>query len=101
MTVQFHPAFATDLDAAAGYYQEKAGPELRTDFLKEVFSTIEQIKINPLGFSKSYGQVRRARLKRFKVYAIRYRFTEETNTLRILSVLHGARHPEYGKKRSD
>jgi hypothetical protein len=43
--------------------------------------------------------VRRARLKRFGVYAIRYWFVEETATLRILAIIHGSRHPDYAKER--
>lgn len=99
MTVEYHPAWQGELEQGARYYNDQSGPRLRNDFLREARATIERIKATPLGFTKAYGPVRRARLKRFKAYAIRYWFVEDTDTLRILSIVHGARHPDYGKDR--
>ncbi|MBI4658962.1 MAG: type II toxin-antitoxin system RelE/ParE family toxin [Verrucomicrobia bacterium] len=98
MIVDYHPAFADDLAEAMRYYNAAVlGPG--DDFEKEVFQTIDRIKANPYAYNKVYREVRRARLKRFKWYAVRFSFVESSNTLRILSVLHGARHPDYGKDR--
>jgi plasmid stabilization system protein ParE len=99
VTVSYHPFFEADVKEARSYYEAEAGLRLAEDFQNEVRATIERIKANPLGFSFVYGPVRRARLQRFRPYSIRYRFISETNTLRILSIIHGARHPDYGKYR--
>lgn len=74
-------------------------PSLGEDFRKEVFQTIDRIKVHPHAFSKVYVDVRRARLKRFKRYAVRFSLSEDANRIRILSVLRGARHPDHGKDR--
>ena len=98
MILEFHPAFADDLVEAI-HYHDSAEAGLGDDFNKEVFYTIDRIKAHPLAFNKVYGEVRRARLKRFKRYAVRFSFDEDADTIRVLSVLHGARHPDYGKER--
>ena len=98
MIVDYHPAFADDLIEAIRYHNATV-PGLGEDFTKEVFQTIERIKAYPLAFHKVYDEVRRARLKRFKWYAVRFSLSEDDDTIRILSVLHGARHPGYGKER--
>lgn len=96
--VEFHPAFADDLVAGIRYHNG-AVPGLGGDFLKEVFKTIARIKAHPLAFSQVHADVRRARLKRFKWYAVRFSLSDDSSTIRILSVLHGARHPDSGTER--
>ena len=99
MIVIFHQDWPGDLERAAHYYEEQAGRELRQDFIHEAFATIERIKTNPLAFMQLYGPVRRARLKRFRFHSIRFRFIDETNTLRILGIIHASRHPDTAKDR--
>ena len=100
MIVIFHQDWPGDLENAAHFYEEQAGRGLRQDFIREAFATIERIKANPLAFMELHGPVRRARLKRFRLYSIRFRFIQETNTLRILGIIHASRHPDTAKDRS-
>jgi hypothetical protein len=82
----FHPLFKVDLDDATDYHndqREGLGDELR----EEVERTVAKIARSPERYSKTYGEVRRARLL-------------EDGTIYYLSVLHGARHPDIGKGRS-
>jgi plasmid stabilization system protein ParE len=94
----FHPLFKVDLDDATDYHndqREGLGDELR----EEVERTVAKIARSPERYSKTYGEVRRARLQRFKFYAVRFQLLED-GTIYYLSVLHGARHPDIGKGRS-
>jgi plasmid stabilization system protein ParE len=97
--VEYHPLFQTDLDKAALYYLKEGGKVLAERFIDEVEQGIFRIEHNPLSCSKEFREVRRLRLKHFKVYAIRYSFDENTETIFIGNLVHGARHPDTGKDR--
>ena len=94
----FHPAFKDDLDEATQYHndqREGLGDELR----EEAEQTVTKIARAPERYSKVYGEVRRARLLRFKWYTVRFQLLED-GTIYYFSVLHGARHPDTGKDRN-
>lgn len=99
MNVKFHPDFRTDFVEATKFYRDHAGRGIAQDFIEEVILAIREIKRNPERFSITFGEVRRARLRRFHAYAIRYSFDSSTETLYIGSLLHGARNPDTGKGR--
>ena len=99
MRVIRHPKFKDDLLNAFHYLNgQESG--LGEHFLDVVEKAISKIKANPLAWSKIYRNVRRAHLEQFNQYALRYRFVEDKNILRILGVIHGARHPDFGKNRT-
>lgn len=92
MTLIYHTEFPNDLNQAVTYYNtEREG--LGNDLQKEVEAAIVQIVRNPVLYGTVYGNVRQLRLRRFKWYAVRYRVLDD-GTIRILSLLHGARHPD-------
>jgi plasmid stabilization system protein ParE len=98
MILIYHPLFKEDLQQAVEHHnlqREGLGDEL----CGEVELIIRKIAKNPELYPKTYQDVRRARLKRFKWYAVRYQLVAP-DTLYILSVLHGARHPSIGKNRT-
>lgn len=94
----FHPLFKEDILEASEYHNDQCeglGDELR----QEVEQTVLKIARAPERYSKVYGEVRRARLQRFKWYAVRFQLLED-GSIYYLSVLHGARHPDTGKDRA-
>ena len=98
MTLLYHPLFKADLNQAVEYYNAQIdglGDELRD----EAEETILRIARNPQFYGLAYANVRRARLHRFKWYAVRYQLQDD-GSIYILSIIHGARHPETGKDRS-
>ena len=99
MKLEYHPLFQTDLDNAALYYLKEAGKDLAERFIDEVEQGIFRIVDNPLSCSKEFRDVRRLRLQQFKAYAVRYSFDENTETIFIGNLVHGARHPDTGKDR--
>jgi plasmid stabilization system protein ParE len=97
--VEFHWLFQADLENAARYYLLNGGQELAQQFIDEVEQSVFRITENPLAYSRTFKDVRRLRLKRFKAYIIRYSFDEATETIFVASLLHSARHPDADKDR--
>lgn len=82
MTLVYHWRFNADLDEAVSYYeQQREG--LGHDFAREVYQTIEAILDNPFLSPTRSNDVRRVRLKRFKMYAVRSRVLEDKATIRM------------------
>ena len=99
MKLEFHRKFQIDFEDATQYYLQKGGTELAQSFINEVVGMFDKIRENPFLNSIVYDQVRRARLKRFKYYAIRYVVVEEEDTVFFISLLSAVRHPDVGKDR--
>jgi len=94
----FHPEFETDLIDAARYYQGQA-PALGAEFLDEAEAALDEVLRAPERWPLRVGGIRRFLLPRFP-YVIRYRITPRNgNTVQFLSILHGARSPDTGRKR--
>lgn len=91
----FHPEFETDLLSAARFYETQR-PHLGAELLDEAESAVETVMSDPLLWPACIGGIRRFLLPRFP-YVIRYRVTGDT--VQFLSILHGARHPEFGSNR--
>lgn len=88
----FHPEFETDLISAARYLNlQRQGPG--AEFLDDAERAIEEIMSDPARWPERQGGVRRFLLTRFP-YLVRYRVA--TDTVQLLSILHGARHPSTG-----
>ena len=98
MTLEYHPLFGTDLLEAARYLANEDSL-LGFKFIKEVEEAVVEIKKHPLLFPTVYKEIRRKRLKRFKAYSIRFRYNEQKQLVRVLSLTHGARHPKTGTGR--
>lgn len=98
MTRWFHPEFETDLIDAARYYQGQR-PALGAEFLDEAEQSVEDVMCAPELWPMRVGGVRRFLLPRFP-YVIRYRISTNGDTVQFLSILHGARHPDTGRRRA-
>jgi len=94
----FHPEFETDLIEAARYYQAQR-PALGAEFLDEAERAIEAIMEAPERWPVRRGGIRRYQLDRFP-YAVRYRISANRDAVQFLSILHCARHPDTGGKRT-
>jgi plasmid stabilization system protein ParE len=64
-----------------------------------VESMIERLQEFPNAWSVIFDDIRRARLKKFKQYSIRYRFFAEDETSRILTITHSSQHPDTDRDR--
>jgi len=94
----YHPEFENDLIDAARYYQGQV-PALGAEFLDEAERAVEEVMRAPERWPLRVGGIRRFLLSRFP-YVIRYRITASGETVLFLSILHGARHPDTGHKRT-
>ena len=93
MRIEYHPLTETDLNRAISYYNKQQvglGDELRT----EVYSAIERIAKNHLGYAEIEQNVRRCPVRRFP-YSVIFRVVD-ANTLLILVIRHHRRHPRFG-----
>lgn len=96
MTFSFHPDAEAEFNAAIDYYETtKYG--LGLDFAHEVFSAISRAVEHPQAWPVLRGKVRRCQTARFP-YGILY--SQETNGIFVLAVMHLHRDPDYWKDRS-
>ena len=87
----FHPAFETDLIAAAQRLgQQRAGFD--RVFLDEAEQAIETTMQSPATWRPWHGDIRRFLLSRFR-YIIRYRIRADEDLVEFLSIVHTSRHP--------
>ena len=93
--VLFHPEAEVELQAAAGYYEQKAAG-LGEAFLEEVEKAISRILNSPETWPVLSGPVRRCLLKRFP-YGVLYRC--ESRRVFILAIMHLRRKPGYWRGR--
>jgi plasmid stabilization system protein ParE len=85
----------TDFDAAADWYQEKAG--LGAQFTAQVRAVLTRIGQMPELHRVLYRGVRRAKTKKFP-YHIYYR--AQPDRVVVIAVLHGRRDPSVWKDRA-
>jgi plasmid stabilization system protein ParE len=83
------------VDDACAWYDERKD-HLGDEFFQEVERVLASIAANPQAFPQSSRGRRKAHLKRFP-YTIFYRI--HADRLRVLSIRHDKRHPDYGAGR--
>jgi hypothetical protein len=96
MKYSFHPLAKIELSEAVNYYQE-CQTGLGTEFVEEVYSTIQRIIQLPEAWSQLSLNTRRCLLKRFP-YGVIYQITENKEIL-IIAVMQMNRKPDYWKNR--
>ena len=95
MKLTYHRAVQGEVDDACTWYDERKDG-LGDEFFAEVARVLNVIADNPLAFPQASSGRRKAQLKRFP-YSIFYRI--HPDRVRILSVRHDKRHPNYGTGR--
>ena len=96
MRVEYHFQTATDLNSAVTYYNEKSaglGDALRA----EVYTTINNILLNPMRYGVVEHDIRRSFVHRFP-YSVLFRVVG-TEVVRVLVIRHHRRHPHFGLSR--
>lgn len=96
MIVDYHPHTVSDLNNAAGYYNQQR-PGLGDVFRSEVYATIERIRSNPYQFPPLERGIRRGFVRRFP-YSVLFRVVND-ETVRVLVIRHHRRRPSYGLAR--
>lgn len=95
MKLTYHIAVQREVDDACAWYDERKD-HLGDEFFQEVERVLASIASNPQSFPQSSRGRRKAHLKRFP-YTIFYRI--HPDRVRILSIRHDKRHPNYGAGR--
>ena len=95
LPIRFRPGVATDLTAAADWYDEER-PGLGTEFAQAAYDALGVIAERPESFPLVRPNARRALMRRFP-YAIYFRI--EHDTVVVLVVVHTARSPSVWRKR--
>lgn len=95
MTFRFHPAALAELQNAAEYYEQQL-PLLGLRFVESVENTIQRITQQPNSYAVLADDVRRCLTKSFP-YAVLY--TQESNHILIIAVMHCHRRPNYWLQR--
>ena len=94
--VHFRLEAETDIGEAAAWY-EKQCEGLGAEFLDEILCVCETISDNPKMFPVVHRYTRRAIIHRFP-FGIYYRTEKES--IIIVAVMHGSRHPKRWQKRT-
>ena len=94
-TVHLRPDAEADIEESAMWYENQA-QGLGDSFLDEVLNTLEVISENSYIYAVVHRQTRRALIDRFP-FAIYYRIEEDS--LIIIAVMHGSRHPKRWQNR--
>jgi len=84
-----------DLNEAAQWY-EKQSEGLGFDFLDEVEKKGKTIESNPFLFEKVYKSLHRTVVERFPFNIF---YITEDNSIIVVAVIHGSRHPKKWQKR--
>jgi plasmid stabilization system protein ParE len=92
-TVEITPRASLELDEDINWYNNLK-PELGTEFLTEVTSSIEKPKDNPYAFRTIFHPVRRIVLKRFP-YKILFHIVDQQ--IVVIGVVHHRRSNRYLK----
>jgi toxin ParE1/3/4 len=95
--IEIHPEAYNELKAARDWY-EKQAINLGDDFLAEIDTGVEKVKMSPALWSPYHGfkGIRRFFIHRFP-FSVIYRHNE--NKIQILAIAHLRRKPGYWKKR--
>lgn len=94
-SIHVRPEAEVDIEEAAQWYENQQ-KHLGHDFLDELLTTVKTISENPSLYPKIYRQTHRVILSRFP-FGVYYRL--ENNSIVIVAVMHGSRHPRKWKKR--
>ena len=96
LTVHVRPEAEADIDDAAVWYEtQRMG--LGQDFLDETLCMFDTILRNPHMYSVLHRQTRRAIMHCFP-FGVFYRI--EGDSIVVIAVLHGSRHPSRWKERT-
>lgn len=95
MRYLFHPEAKAEFGHAIEYYEE-CEKNLGYDFAVEVYSAIERASSYPKAWPIIEDEIRRTLVRRFP-YGILY--SEETENIFIVAVMHLHRDPDYWKNR--
>jgi hypothetical protein len=95
MNVAFHPEAEQEFLAAVEYYETREA-NLGYDFALEVYATIGRAGALPNAWPVIAGEVRRCQTRRFP-YGVLY--SQETEGIFILAVMHLHRDPAYWRHR--
>ena len=88
VTLVVHRDAEADVLEAYRWYESK-GFGLGAIFVSEVDETLARIESSPMSFAISYGEMRRAVLKRFP-YVVYFRDADDV--VQVFGVLHGRRN---------
>jgi hypothetical protein len=95
MSYTFHPEAEVEFLQAIDYYEDRE-QGLGLGFALEVYAAVEHAEKHPRAWPILAGDVRRCQTVRFP-YGILY--SEETNGIFVLAVMHLHRDPEYWQHR--
>ena len=96
MNYIFHPDARKELAQAIAYYED-CQEGLGSEFLEEVYSTIQRILTFPKAWSTLSENSRRCLANRFP-YGIIYQIIND-NSIRIISIMQLNKKPHYWHKR--
>jgi len=96
--IVYLPGAMRDLRGIALWYRSKR-PEGEARFFERLRATIRRVEQEPLGFPHALADldVRKARVLR-SPYSVAY--VVKGSEVRIVAVIHGARHPAFWSRRS-
>ena len=97
MRVALSSPAESDVKRALDYFTKKAGANVADDFIDQLESKVEKIKLNPEGYRVVAKGLRCANLDRFP-YQIVYKIVSKT-LIRVTSVRHHKQHPDFGLRR--
>lgn len=90
VSINFRPEAERDIEEGAKWYeQQRTG--LGYDFLQEVEKTAHMVSENVMEFEKVHKNLRRAVIKRFPFNLF---YLYEKQTVIVVAVIHGSRHPK-------
>ena len=95
MKIEFHPAAASEMRAAAAYYQDRV-PGLGEEFLAEVERVCSRLSEQQSLGPRLDAEHRRLALKRFP-FGLIYRL--KSSNVQVVAVAHRRRRPEYWRRR--
>ncbi|MFN0174392.1 MAG: type II toxin-antitoxin system RelE/ParE family toxin [Saprospiraceae bacterium] len=95
--VKFSRLAIQDLREICDWYEDKS-PGLSDRFLDTLQLTIDQIADNPQRFIEKEGGARMALLHKFP-YKVFYMVNETKRSVRVIVLMHRARHPNVWQKR--
>ncbi|RLA47051.1 MAG: type II toxin-antitoxin system RelE/ParE family toxin [Gammaproteobacteria bacterium] len=95
-TVRLREEAEFDLTEAAEWY-ERQRDGLGHEFLDEVLSTLDAIRIEPQSYPLVHRKTHRALVSRFP-FAVFYRV--QSSDIVVVSVMHGSRHPARWQNRT-
>jgi hypothetical protein len=95
MIFSFHPEAEAEFNDAIDYYEDKERG-LGYDFAVEVYATLQRITTFPKAWPVMENDVRRSLVRRFPCGVL---YSEETEEIWVVAVMHLHRNPEYWKHR--